>query len=374
MNICLAFIKFFGGVLSGSMGLIADGIHSSSDIVASIALFLGVKLSNRKTRKFPFGMYKLENLISLFTSFVIFFAGYEIIRQVFFSRKEYELSHITIAITIEVLAVLATFIFSSYEAKIGKAEESPGLVADSKHVHSDMFSSIVIIASLIGGLFHVNYLDKVGAAIVALLIFKAGYEVAIDSVRVLLDASVDYKTLDKTKEIIKQSPFVKEIKELNGRNSGSYKFLEAVITLNIKNLERAHKIVSQIENKIKKNIPHVDSVIIHYEPVLKKEQIVAVPMVNSKTISGEFGSAPYFLFLYVEKREIVKKEIITNPYKSVVKGKGLSTAEWLAKKRIDTLFLTSKIKSPGPKYVFEDYEIDVRIDPTATIEKIKKNL
>jgi cation diffusion facilitator family transporter len=373
MNICLAFAKFLGGILSGSVGLIADGIHSSSDIVASIALFLGVRLSNRKTKLFPFGMYKLENLISLFTSFAIFFAGYEIVREVIFVKKSYELTHIAFAITIEILAVLVTYLFSAYEAKIGKIEESPALISDSKHVRSDMLSSIIIITGLIGAFLNIKYLDKAAAVVVALLIFKAGYEVALDSIRVLLDASVDYKTLDRMKEIIRMSPFVKEIKEVNGRNSGSYKFLEAVISLKTENLEKAHRIVSEIENGIKKEIPHVDSVIIHYEPVEKKEQIVAVPINNPDSISDEFGSAPYFLFLYFYNKKLIKEEIIANLNKNNAKGKGISTAEWLAKRGIDVIFLKKDLKSIGPKYLFEDYDIDVRVDPDITINQIKED-
>ncbi len=365
LNTGLAFIKFFGGILSGSLGLIADGIHSSSDIIASIALYFGVKLSNRKTKTFPFGMYKLENLISLFTSFAIFFAGYEIIKEVVFSKKQYTIKYVFVAMGIELLAVILTFFFSGYELKVGKTEESPALVSDSKHMRSDMLSSVIIILGLIGAFFHISNLDKIAAVIVAVMIFKAGYEVALDSIRVLLDASVDFKTLDKMKNIITKFPFVEEVKEVNGRNSGSFKFLEAVITLKTKNLNKAHKIVSEIENTIKREIPHVDSVIIHYEPSEKDEKLIAVPIDNFKNISDEFGSAPAFMLLKATAINIAE-----NPFRSEVKGKGIKTAEWLAKKGIDVLFLKKELKSPGPKYIFEDYDIDVKVEPNLTMAKV----
>ncbi len=370
LNTGLAFIKFFGGILSGSLGLIADGIHSSSDIIASIALYFGVKLSNRKTKTFPFGMYKLENLISLFTSFAIFFAGYEIIKEVVFSKKQYTIRYVFVAIGIELLAVFLTFLFSGYELKVGKTEESPALVSDSKHVRSDMLSSVIIILGLIGAVFHISNLDKIAAVIVAVMIFKAGYEVALDSIRVLLDASVDFKTLDKMKSIITKFPFVEEVKEVNGRNSGSFKFLEAVITLKTKNLDKAHKIVSEIENSIKKEIPHVDSVIIHYEPSEKDEKLVAVPIDNLKNVSDEFGSASAFMLLKISKNKITDIKIVENPFRSEIKGKGIKTAEWLAKKGIDVLFLKKELKSPGPKYVFEDYDTDVKVIPNLTMAEV----
>ncbi len=370
INIFLAVFKFSAGIISGSIGLIADGIHSSSDIVASIALFLGVKLSARKSKRFPFGMYKLENLISLFTSFAIFFAGYEILKEILFTKSQYELKHVWVAITVECFAVLITYLFSKYEFKIGTEEESPGLIADSRHVRSDMLSSLIIIAGLVGALFNFSYLDKIAALIVAVLIFKAGYEVALDAIRVLLDASVDYKTLDKMKQIIREFPFVKEIKEVNGRNSGSYKFLEAVITLKIKDLEKAHKVISEIEDRIKKEIPHVDSVIIHYEPAEKTENIVAIPVDNPDKISEEFGEAPYFMLIHFKNGKIIKEEIIKNPNVSIERGKGIKTAEYLAKLGVDKLILKKEIKSPGPKYVFDDYEIETALTEKTNVKDI----
>jgi len=370
MNVFLSLSKFIVGILSGSIGLMADGIHSASDTVASIALFIGIKLSNRKTKTFPHGMYKLENLISLFTAFAIFFAGYEILREVLFTKKIYKISHLPVALSVEAIAILITFFFSRFEAKIGRKEESPGLIADSMHVKSDMFSSIIIVVGLLGGLFGVTFLDKIAAVIVAIFVFKAGYEVALNAAKVLLDASIDYSTLDKMKQIIKSYPLVKEIKEVNGRNSGSYKFLDAIITLKTSKLDIAHHTVTEIEKKIKQEISHVDSVIIHYEPAEKKNKIIAIPMKNKTTASDEFGSAPYFLFIKVSKVDIVSKEFIKNVYANFSKGKGIKTAEWLAKNGVDVLFLKAKIKSKGPLYVFENFGIGVKIAPDINIEKL----
>ncbi len=374
VNIFLATFKLAVGFVSGSIGLIADGIHSSSDIIASVALFLGVKLSSRKSKRFPFGMYKLENLISLFTSFAIFFAGYEILREILFSKTHYELKHIWVAIFAECAAVLITYLFSGYESRIGAEEESPGLIADSRHMRSDMLSSLIIVAGLIGAFFHFSYFDKIAALIVAILIFKAGYEVALDAIRVLLDASVDYKTLDKMKEIIERSPFVKEIKEVNGRNSGSYKFLEAIVTLKVKDLEKAHRIISEIESEIKKDIPHVDSVIIHYEPAEKEENIIAIPLKTPEKISEEFGEAPYFMLVRIKNGKAIKEEIVKNPNRNSERGKGIKTAEWLAKNGVDKLIIRKEIKSPGPKYVFEDYEIELAITDKQNVEDIIKEI
>ncbi len=367
MNIALAAAKFAAGFFSNSVGLIADAIHSSSDIVASVALLIGVKLSNKKSKAFPFGMYKLENLIELFTSFAIFFAGYEILRKVLFEKNPYDLKHIFVAISVELCAILVTFLFSSYEMKVGKCEESPGLIADAQHVRSDMLSSFVIVLGLGASFFKIYYADKVAAVVVAALIFKAGYEVAMDAIRVLLDASLDYRTLDSAKQIILSFPMVKSVKDISGRNSGSYKFIDVVVELKTRDLEKAHKIVSEIEKAIKKEIPHVDSVMIHYEPAEKKDFVVALPLSNFNEISDEFGSSEYFYIATFEDGRLVKAETIKNPFARLEKGKGIKTAEFLAKNGIDLLILKRDIKSPGPRYVFDDYGIQVLVDKNVSM-------
>ncbi len=85
-NIGLALFKFALGTLSG-MAIMADGIHSTSDIVSSLAVFIGLRLSQRKSRNFPYGLYKVENIIAIVSAMAIFFAGYEIVREVLFQTE-----------------------------------------------------------------------------------------------------------------------------------------------------------------------------------------------------------------------------------------------------------------------------------------------
>jgi cation diffusion facilitator family transporter len=370
MNVGLAAAKFAAGLFSHSVGLVADAIHSSSDVIASIALLIGVKLSKKKSKNFPFGMYKLENLVALFTAFAIFFAGHEILKKVLFEKNPYDLQHVFTAITVEVLAILVTFLFSGYEGKVGQAEESPGLIADSKHVRSDMLSSFVIVIGLIASLFKIRIADKIAAVIVAVLIFKAGYEVALDAIRVLLDASLDYKTLDIAKSIIESYPLVSGVREITGRNSGSYKFIDAVIELKTKDLDKAHRVVSDIEARLKKEIPHVDSVMIHYEPVEKRDIVVAVPLSSVNMVSDEFGSSEYFYIATAKNGNLSEEKIVKNPFASVEKGKGIKTAEFLCKQGIDLVILKKPVNSPGPKYVFDDCEVNIIVSEDICLENL----
>jgi len=88
INLLLVVIKIFLCILSGSVVLIADAIHSSTDVISSLAVFAGIKISKRTSKSFPYGLYKVENFVSLLSSIFIFLAGYEIVQMVFFETMD----------------------------------------------------------------------------------------------------------------------------------------------------------------------------------------------------------------------------------------------------------------------------------------------
>ncbi|RLB84963.1 MAG: cation transporter, partial [Deltaproteobacteria bacterium] len=94
INVFLVVLKGVLGWLSGSIGLIADAIHSLTDVISSGTVVAGIKLSRRKSKNFPYGLYKVENLVSLVSSILIFLAGYEIIRMVFTRAQRLEQKYI----------------------------------------------------------------------------------------------------------------------------------------------------------------------------------------------------------------------------------------------------------------------------------------
>ena len=78
LNLLLVGIKGLLSFLSGSVALLADAIHSSSDVISSATVLVGIKISKRKSRNFPYGLYKVENFVSLLSSLFIFFVGYRV--------------------------------------------------------------------------------------------------------------------------------------------------------------------------------------------------------------------------------------------------------------------------------------------------------
>ena len=373
INLLLVGIKGLLAYFSGSMALVADAIHSSTDVISSVTALAGIKISKRKTKNFPYGLYKVENVVSLVTSIFIFFAGYEIVKTVFFKPVVLRSEYLFYAMAGVVVTMGITFVFSRYEMRQGLVTGSPSLIADAKHIRTDMLSSAVILAGLVGGLFDLD-LDRIAAVIVVLLVLKAGISIFIDAFRVLLDVSLDFETMDQVKTIILNNPGVIKINGLWGRNSGQYKFIEADIVIKAKNLEKAYAVSRKIEVEIRAAVSHVDHILIHYMPQEKETYGVAVPLnEDHQTLSDHFGGAPYFYVAAIRASDnaILSEMFLRNPFVKEDKGKGIKISEWLLEKGVDRVYSPKGFEGKGPGYVFSDADVEVIVTGDRHLDEIR---
>jgi cation diffusion facilitator family transporter len=355
VNAGLVIIKVILSFVTGSLGLKADAVHSFIDIIGSGALILGLVISRRKSSSFPYGMYKAENIVSIIISFLLFGTAYEIVYQAIFAPSEIHAFSGWILVFAAAL-IPVPFLFGRYEAGVGKRYNSPSLVADGKNFTADVLASTVVFFGLLGQYLQVP-VDQIAAIIIAALIVKAGWGILVDGMRVLLDASIDFRTLDRIRGVINNEPAVAEVKDVTGRNSGRYVFVEAEITLRTPDLERAHRISERIERSIAKAVPNVDHIVIHYEPQHTTKIRYVVPLANHEgLISGHFGEAPYFALVDIDiaRKHVERTEIIKNPHQQVTKGKGLTVANFLVTFKPDTIATREDLAGKGPGYVFAD--------------------
>jgi len=362
-NLGLVGIKSFLAVISGSMAIKADAIHSLTDVLSSVIILLGIKTSRRKTRSFPYGLYKLENLIALGTSFLILLAGYEIISEAMVSHALAQPKEIPLALLGILLTIIITGAFSRYELKVGRETGSPSLMADARHIWTDMLSSLVILVSLLGS--SVGWkVDQYAAVIVALFIGRAALSVLIDSVRVLLDASLDQDSLAQIRKIVLADPRIVDINELRARNAGRYKFVELDLTLRIKDLEKGHRVIEEIKQRIKTSLKNVDHVSAHYEPQQKDHLMLAIPLQDGlETISDHFGEAPSFRLIKLRSSDgtIAADSVLTNPFVHEPKAKGIKVANWLLEQGLDMLIIHQALDGKGPAYVLGNSEVEILV-------------
>ncbi len=355
INGALVLIKLFLSSSTGSLSLRADAVHSFIDLFGSGALILGLFISRRKSSAFPYGLYKVENIVAIVISFLLFGTAYEIMHQAVFATSEiHGISGWTLAVTASL--ILVPFLFGRYEVRMGTRFNSPSLVADGKNFTADVLSSAVVFFGLLG-----QYLqfpvDRIAAVIVAVFIVIAGWEILVSGMRVLLDASIDLPTLETIRSIIIRDPAVVEVKSLMGRNSGRYVFVEADITVRTANLEKAHQVSQRIEREILKAVPNVEHPVIHYEPWHTTKIRYAVPLADYEgTVSGHFGEAPFFALVDIDilARSVERTEVVANPQQDMTKGKGIAVANFLLTFKPAVVATRENITGKGPGYVFAE--------------------
>jgi len=159
LMLLLAIIKLVVGFFSKSVALKAEGIHSLSDSLASFIGFISIYMSEKKHEKFPYGLYKLENIGAMFISFFLFFAAYDMFMDVLFGHYKIDRQYISWGLGVGIISMLITFGFSVLERIAAKKHNSPALMADSEHMLVDGFGSFVITLNFLSLEFNIN-LDK----------------------------------------------------------------------------------------------------------------------------------------------------------------------------------------------------------------------
>jgi len=355
VNLLLVGAKMSLSLITGSLALRADAIHSIIDVFGSIALIVGLLISGRKSKSFPYGLYKVENFVAVIIALLLFVTAYEIVREAISGSATIDLKGYWV-IGIVAALILVPFIFSRYEIGRGKKFNSPSLIADGSQFRADVLASSVVFFALLGQHFGVP-LDRIGAGIIALFIVVAAWGQLVNSMRVLLDASIDRTKLQGIRSVIEAEPAVSTIVDLTGRNSGRYIFVEATVQLRTTDLQKAHFISERLENKIKESECCVDRVLIHYEPASKAWVRYIVGLSDAQgQISDRFGESTHFAVVDIDlkQKKVQRQEIIANPDLGLGKGKGIKVAESLLGYKPDVVISGDNLSGKGPGYAFAD--------------------
>jgi cation diffusion facilitator family transporter len=360
VNLFLAGLKAALALASGSLALAADAVHSSVDVVGSLVVLGGLVIARRKSRAFPYGLYKVENVAAVVVALLILLAGYEIAREAW-QGTIHVLTASPVILAGVALTILIPLAFSRYEARLARTTNSPSLAADSRHFQTDVLSSTVVLIALVGNQLGLP-LDRIGAGVVVIFVAWAGWELLADGMRVLLDVSLDAETLARVRGLMEEEPAVAAVKSLTGRNAGRYRFLEAEVTVRTHDLDKAHVVSQRLEENIRREIGHVDRVLIHCEPAAKERVRYAIPLADlNGAISQHFGEAPYFALVTVRLSdgEAERQEVVSNPHTKVPKAKGIQVAEWLVGQKVDVVLVKESLHNKGPEYVFANAGIEM---------------
>ena len=269
-NSLIIIAKIIAGMVSGSISIISEAIHSLSDFLASVLTFFAVTRSSEPADKeHPFGHGKYEDMSGFIEGGLIVFAGgfiiYEAVSKLV-SGYTMEAESM-IGIYVMAFAVVANFLVSQYLFYVAKKSDSVSLRADAEHLRTDIFSSLGVLLGLI--LIRVTaltVLDPLIAIIVAFIILKTGFSISKETLNNLLDGSISNSDIETIENILENNVIIKGYKNIKGRKSGPCKEIELTLLFNPDmKISCCHNICDQIEEEIKTSLGNVN-IIIHLEP------------------------------------------------------------------------------------------------------------
>ena len=272
VNTLLFVLKYWAGVVSGSIALVADAWHTLSDSLSSIIVIIGTRLSGKRAnKKYPYGFGRWQQISAIFVGMLLSIVAFEFAKESVekFSNRE-AANFGTIAIAVTIISILLKEALARYAIYIGNKTNNSVVKADGWHHRSDALSSVVVLAGiLLRDYFW--WVDCVLGMAIALLLFYAVYDIIKEAISKLLGAEASDELINKVKEHINESfetPLCAHHFHLH--DYGDHKELSFHIMLDERmDLKTSHEIVDRIEEKIRKEL-HIEATI-HVDPLKGSE-------------------------------------------------------------------------------------------------------
>lgn len=269
-------IKFLATYLSGSLGVMSELFHSSTDLIATIATIISVKYSSKPPDDMHnYGHEKIESFSALFQ--VVILVG--MCAYLIYESIDRIINNVPVHISIFTFIVILICIFidvsrSRALMKVAKETKSQALEADSLHFASDIWSSVVVLIGMIFTYYNITPLaDPISAIIVSILIVIATFRLTKRAFDALMDR-VPPGLRESISREISLMEGVEGIKKFRVRSSGSKIFIDMVILIaRTKLFSRTHEIMDSVERKIKELAPDSD-IIIHSEPTETQDETI----------------------------------------------------------------------------------------------------
>jgi cation diffusion facilitator family transporter len=273
LNWGVAGAKLFYGWLTYSASMTADGFHSFSDGSSNIIGFIGIWIASQPIDdSHPYGHKKFETLTSIGISVLLFLLCFNVVREGILrflhpvvpqvNVSSFLVMGITLAINIAVM---------TYENRMGIVLKSDILISDALHTRADILTSISVIITLIAVKFGYPILDPIASLMIAGFIGYAAINIVKESSRVLSDGVAIPN--DEIKRLVLSIRGVEECHQIRSRGRSDDIHIDLHVLVDPEmHMHRAHHLSYAIENKIKRDFRGVTDVVVHMEPLVKKEE------------------------------------------------------------------------------------------------------
>lgn len=266
--VLLSTLKLVFGFLGSSEALKADGLNNLTDIIASIAVLVGLRISQKPPdENHHYGHLRAETVASLLASFIMAVIGLQVLfgagRDLLTQNDQTEPSIYTAGIAF--FSAIIMYGVYRYNLKLSKEINSSAVKAAAYDNRSDAIVSIGAGIGILGAILGAPVIDTITAFIVGLIILKTALDIFKESVLTLTDA-FNEDEVDTLSAVIRKVPGVRKLSDFKGRHHGNVMFVDLTIEVDpLLNVTESHWITEEIERKVKKTKPN-SVVHVHIEP------------------------------------------------------------------------------------------------------------
>lgn len=269
-NIILTVFKAFAGIVGGSSAMVADAMHSASDIAASTVVYVSLKIAKMPADKdHPYGHGKAEAISSAIVGLMLVAAGFGIIKSAYeaISSGSTQTPGI-IALYAAIISIVSKETMYRLTYRVGKRINSPSTIANAIDHRSDAFSSIGTFIGIGGAILGYPVMDPIAGGLVALFILKMGFDIVKDAVNQIMDRSVEQEILNKIKEAVMNTHGVKDVHDIRVRQSGPFYLVDFDICVdrNI-SIDEAHDICDIARSNVFGTYEKIREVRVHVDPM-----------------------------------------------------------------------------------------------------------
>ncbi len=275
-NICLTVFKIFAGITGKSSAMVADGIHSLSDLATDIVVFISVRIAGRdKDKTHRYGHGKFETFGTMIVSLALVLVG----AGVLVSGMQKILSALSgeiipppsmIALSAALLSIITKEALFWYTVKCGKKIDSQAVIANAWHHRSDALSSVATTIGISGAIFlgkRWTVLDPVAGVLVSIFILKIAYDLIVPCIKELLENALPEDTENDIMKAISGVEGVRAFHNLKTRKIGNAVAIEAHVKVDrMLSVEQSHNIATQIEIALRDRFGSDTHTGIHIEP------------------------------------------------------------------------------------------------------------
>lgn len=349
VNLLLAVIKIIGGSIGHSQALLADGIHSLSDLASDGMVLVAAKHAGEEADDdHPYGHGRFETLatVALGTLLVLVSIGiaYDAITRLIANEVIEIPSSFTLVLAL--ISILSNEGLYHFTKNVGLSINSRLLIANAWHHRSDAISSIVVLAGISAALMGMPAFDVVAAIIVALMIAKIGYDLGYQGVMELVDTGLDPETVEQIKQKILSHEDVCELHMLRTRQMGHTALVDVHILVAPRlSVSEAHHISENVEHSVINSFDEINDVTVHIDPEndeqesrsihlpLRSELIIALTQEWSKT--PELKAIDDITLHYLEGQIIVEATFPLDNLNSLAEGNELKSKFRTASMNVD---------------------------------------